>query len=88
MQCRSLTDIDVPDVNPVLQHAANALRERPVLFRYCSEEVATARHNAVFQNFVAALTQGGQGGMPRPIEIHAHDPLCVSNPMLFILVFD
>lgn len=74
VQCHSMTDLDMPDVSPLLQSAAQALRERPVLFRYCAEEVATARHNAVFQNFLTALTQGGPGGMPRPIEIHAHNP--------------
>ena len=31
------------------QAAVGALRERPVLFKYCAEEVATARHNALFQ---------------------------------------
>lgn len=76
-QCHSLTDLDTPEVNPLLQQAAAALRQRPVLFRYCAEEVATARHNAVFQNFVTALTQGGPNGMPRPIEMHAHDPRSV-----------
>ncbi|KAE8727762.1 putative ATP-binding cassette transporter [Hibiscus syriacus] len=25
--------------------------------------------------FISALTRGGPGGMPRPIEVHAHDPL-------------
>lgn len=59
-----------------------ALRQRPVLFKYCSEEVATARHNALFQRFITALTRGGPGGVPRPIEIHAHDPKRYINDML------
>ena len=33
----------------MLQRAASALRERPVLFKYCAAEVAGARHNALFQ---------------------------------------
>ena len=37
-------------------------------------QVAAARHAALFQRFIAALTRGGPGGMPRPIEMHAHDP--------------
>jgi hypothetical protein len=59
-----------------------ALSERPVLFKYCAEEVATARHNALFQRFITALTRGGPGGAPRPIEIHAHDPQRYVNDML------
>lgn len=167
-ECRGLGGADAPEVDPALQRAAAALRERPVLFRYCAEEVrealthaaspphvacvrvspyckrscnfalgahgearrdthvfilqavldfciwrslsikqgqvsscsalsqstgaqltavrggepgstraaqvAAARHAALFQRFIAALTRGGPGGMPRPIEMHAHDP--------------
>ncbi len=73
-ECRGLGGADAPEVDPLLQRAAAALRERPVLFRYCAEEVAAARHSALFQRFIAALTRGGPGGMPRPIEMHAHDP--------------
>lgn len=69
------------DVGPA-QVAVRALRERPVLFKYCAEEVATARHNALFQRFITALTRGGPGGMPRPIELHAHDPKRYINDML------
>lgn len=32
--------------------------------------------------FLAALTRGGPGGMPRPIELHAHDPLRYVGDML------
>ena len=48
-ECRGLGDMDAPEVDPLLQRAAQALREREVLFRYCAEEVAQARHNALFQ---------------------------------------
>ena len=47
--CRRLGDTDAPEVDPTLQRAAAALRERPVLFKYCAAEVAGARHNALFQ---------------------------------------
>lgn len=43
--------MDAPEVDPCLHRAAQALRERQVLFRYCAEEVATARHNAMFQRY-------------------------------------
>ncbi|CAL8463754.1 g3288 [Coccomyxa elongata] len=81
-ECRRLGDADAPEVDPVLQRAAAALRERPVLFKYCAEEVAQARHNALFQRFIGALTRGGPGGMPRPIEMHAHDPRRFVSDML------
>jgi conserved oligomeric Golgi complex subunit 6 len=75
-------ELDAPDVSSTLQAAVQALRDRPVLFKYCIEEVATARHNALFQRFIAALTRGGPGGMPRPMELHAHDPQRYINDML------
>lgn len=40
------------------------------------------RHNALFRRFISALTRGGPGGMPRPIEVHAHDPLRYVGDML------
>lgn len=40
----------------MLQRAAAALRERPVLFKYCAEEVAQARHNALFQRCASDIS--------------------------------
>lgn len=74
-ECRELGDGDAPEVPEELKRAASVLRQRAVLFRYCAEEVANARHSSLFRRFLAALTRGGPGGMPRPIEVHAHDPL-------------
>lgn len=73
-ECRTLSEQDAPEVEELLQRGTRALRQRSVLFRYCAEEVATARHGALFQRFIAALTRAGPGGLPRPIEMHAHDP--------------
>ncbi|KAL3678988.1 hypothetical protein R1sor_021944 [Riccia sorocarpa] len=81
-ECRSLSDNDTPEVSDLLKTAARSLRERPVLFKYCAEEVANTRHNALFRRFISALTRGGPGGMPRPIEVHAHDPLRYVGDML------
>ncbi|CAI5508119.1 unnamed protein product [Closterium sp. Naga37s-1] len=83
-ECRSLgdSDGDTPEVGPLLRTAAHCLKDRPVLFRYCTEEVANTRHNALFHRFIAALTRGRPGGMPRPIEVHAHDPLRYVGDML------
>eukprot|EP00249_Psilotum_nudum_P015509 c25364_g1_i1 orf=478-2589(+) len=81
-ECRNLGDNDMPEVSDLLRAAARCLNERPVLFKYCAEEVANTRHNALFRRFISALTRGGPGGMPRPIEVHAHDPLRYVGDML------
>lgn len=81
-ECRRLGDTDNPEVGDLLKTAVRCLKERPVLFKYCAEEVANMRHNALFRRFISALTRGGPGGMPRPIEVHAHDPLRYVGDML------
>ncbi|XP_024518707.1 conserved oligomeric Golgi complex subunit 6 [Selaginella moellendorffii] len=81
-ECRNLSDNDHPEVSELLKTASRFLNERPVLFKYCAEEVANTRHNALFRRFISALTRGGPGGMPRPIEVHAHDPLRYVGDML------
>ncbi|GAB2285196.1 Golgi transport complex subunit 6 [Dionaea muscipula] len=81
-ECRRLGDTDNPEVSELLKTAVRCLKERPVLFKYCAEELANMRHNALFRRFISALTRGGPGGMPRPIEVHAHDPLRYVGDML------
>ncbi|KAG7648182.1 putative oligomeric Golgi complex subunit 6 protein [Arabidopsis thaliana] len=81
-ECRKLGDMDNPEVSELLRTAVRCLKERPVLFKYCAEEVGNLRHNALFRRFISALTRGGPGGMPRPIEVHAHDPLRYVGDML------
>ncbi|KAJ8470032.1 hypothetical protein OPV22_024375 [Ensete ventricosum] len=49
---------------------------------YCAEEIANMRHHALFRRFISALTRGGPGGLPRPFEVHAHDPLRYVGDML------
>jgi hypothetical protein len=44
--------------------------------------VASARHDAVARAFLNALTRGGPGGTPRPIELQAPDPLRYIGDML------
>ena len=34
------------------------------------------------RGFIDALTRGGPGGNPRPIELHSHDPLRYLGDML------
>lgn len=38
-ECRRLGDTDNPEVNDLLRTAVRCLKERPVLFKYCAEEV-------------------------------------------------
>ncbi|XP_077253885.1 oligomeric golgi complex subunit [Tasmannia lanceolata] len=81
-ECRRLGDSDNTEVSELLKTSVRCLKERPVLFKYCAEEVANMRHNALFRRFISALTRGGPGGLPRPIEVHAHDPLRYVGDML------
>ncbi|XP_038982843.1 conserved oligomeric Golgi complex subunit 6 [Phoenix dactylifera] len=81
-ECKKLGDSDNPEVSDLLKTAVRSLKERPVLFKYCAEEVANMRHHALFRRFISALTRGGPGGLPRPIEVHAHDPLRYVGDML------
>ena len=82
-ECRALAEEDsAEDISDMLAKAMAALRRRPTLFRYCVEEVSRTRHNALFRRFIGALTRGGPGGVPRPIEAHASDPQRYVGDML------
>lgn len=38
-ECKELGDSDNPEVGDLLKRAVRCLRDRPVLFKYCAEEV-------------------------------------------------
>eukprot|EP00051_Salpingoeca_urceolata_P013898 m.176022 g.176022 ORF g.176022 m.176022 type:complete len:724 (-) comp17932_c1_seq2:44-2215(-) len=79
--CRGLGQGDAEQ--PILLcRAMTALRERPVLFRYAMTELGNARRNASARAFVDALTRGGGGGTPRPIELNSHDAMRYVGDML------
>ncbi|KAH3820573.1 hypothetical protein DPMN_122317 [Dreissena polymorpha] len=80
-ECRTLTS-ESPEVSPILCQAMLALQDRPVLFKYTLDEFGTARRTAVVRGMIDALTRGGPGGTPRPIELHSHDPLRYVGDML------
>nr|CAB3232563.1 conserved oligomeric Golgi complex subunit 6 [Phallusia mammillata] len=94
-QCRSLTS-DAIDITPIQQQAMKALQNRPVLFSYTLDEYSTARRGAVVRGFIDALTRGIPSGPPgsptlesekkiqgpKPIELHAHDPMRYVGDML------
>ena len=48
----------------LLKQAIDALKSRPVLLKYCAEEVASARHNVFFRSFLDALTKTTGVGAP------------------------
>uniref|UniRef100_A0A8D0BHB0 Conserved oligomeric Golgi complex subunit 6 n=1 Tax=Salvator merianae TaxID=96440 RepID=A0A8D0BHB0_SALMN len=80
-ECRALTQ-ESCDISSVLAQAMEALQDRPVLYKYTLDEFGTARRSAVVRGFIDALTRGGPGGTPRPIEMHSHDPLRYVGDML------
>ncbi|XP_022044800.1 conserved oligomeric Golgi complex subunit 6 [Acanthochromis polyacanthus] len=80
-ECRGLTQ-ETCDISPVLTQAMEALQDRPVLYKYTLDEFGTARRCAVVRGFIDALTRGGPGGTPRPIEMHSHDPMRYVGDML------
>eukprot|EP01102_Stenamoeba_stenopodia_P015701 TRINITY_DN5379_c0_g1_i1.p1 TRINITY_DN5379_c0_g1~~TRINITY_DN5379_c0_g1_i1.p1 ORF type:complete len:699 (+),score=129.08 TRINITY_DN5379_c0_g1_i1:47-2098(+) len=88
-QCKEL-DLETPEPNPVLKAAIAALRERPVLFNSCLEEIESARCKAIVKGFLDALTKGSVkpsahssfGSQQRPIELHAHDSVRYVGDML------
>ncbi len=44
--------------------------------------LTSTRAQHILQSFLDALTRGGPGGLPRPIELHAHDPTRYVGDML------
>ncbi|XP_063807975.1 conserved oligomeric Golgi complex subunit 6 isoform X3 [Pseudophryne corroboree] len=84
-ECRTLTQ-ESCDISPILSQAMDALQDRPVLYKYTLDEFGTARRSAVVRGFIDALTRGGVGGTPRPIEMHSHDPLRCSRPARYAKV--
>lgn len=44
--------------------------------------LSQTRQSTLLNAFMDALTRGGPGGLPRPIEMHAHDPLRYVGDML------
>lgn len=73
---------ETADLPLTLHRAMYALKDRPVLFNTCLEEVCNVRRTLIIRTFIDALTRGGPGGTPKPIELHAHDPMRYVGDML------
>nr|CAG4643844.1 EOG090X03SX [Lepidurus arcticus] len=71
-QCKN---VEAPQTSVLLTQAMGCLQDRPVLLKYVLEEYCASRRAMLVRAFLDALTVGGDnGGVPRPIELQAHDP--------------
>ena len=71
-----------PEITIEFHLAIRYLAERPVLLQHCIDGITESRSKSVFQVFLCALQKGGPNGVPKPIEIHAHDPCRYIGDML------
>ncbi|KAG8970571.1 Golgi transport complex subunit 6 [Tulasnella sp. 419] len=70
------------EVGPIMREAVKRLRQRPELLNESLKVLIEVRQNTLLNSFIDALTRGGPGGLPRPIELHAHDPTRYVGDML------
>ncbi|KAL1944792.1 hypothetical protein VTO73DRAFT_3222 [Trametes versicolor] len=70
------------EVTPTMREAVKRLRERSELLMEALTYLSQTRQATLLSTFMDALTRGGPGGLPRPIELHAHDPLRYVGDML------
>jgi len=70
------------EVLPSLAEGLQHLQARPGLTHLVLQELVGSRRAAITRAFIDALTVGGPGGTPRPIEMHAHDPTRYVGDML------
>ncbi|PWN39100.1 oligomeric complex COG6 [Ceraceosorus guamensis] len=75
---------DGMEVGPAMRESVKRLEARPDLLRSALQVLAGTRATFLSQAFHAALTQGGPAPsyLPRPIEVHAHDPQRYVGDML------
>ncbi|CAG9532892.1 unnamed protein product, partial [Cercopithifilaria johnstoni] len=80
-ECR-LLNVEFLEMKGVLVQSVAALQDREVLFKYALDEYTMARRNHIVRAYIDALTRGGAGGTPKPIELLSHDPLRYVGDML------
>jgi len=78
----AVRNIDIGDNTSHLAKGLFHLQEKPILFNHVIEEFISSRRQYIVRQFLDALTIGGPGGTPRPIEMHAHDPTRYVGDML------
>merc|ERR1712086_490619 len=81
-QFQQLSAADSGAAEGKVKRALLALRGRPALLVICFDEFITARKSVLLRQFLEALTIGGRGGMPRPIDLLAHEPTRFVGDML------
>ncbi|KAF4576413.1 Golgi transport complex subunit 6 [Pleurotus pulmonarius] len=70
------------EVGTTMRESVRRLRKRPELLNEALGQLSETRQTALLSSFLAALTRGGPSGLPRPIELHAHDPIRYVGDML------
>ncbi|KAJ3994990.1 oligomeric complex COG6 [Lentinula boryana] len=70
------------EVSTIMREAVLRLRKRPELLNESLASLSLTRQTTLTSSFLTALTRGGPSGLPRPIELHAHDPLRYIGDML------
>ncbi|KAF5357289.1 hypothetical protein D9758_005832 [Tetrapyrgos nigripes] len=70
------------EVSVTMREAVRRLRKRPELLTEALTSLSQTRQNTLQTSFLNALTRGGPSGLPRPIELHAHDPMRYIGDML------
>jgi len=70
------------EVSPIMSESVQRLKKRPELLTEALTILSETRQTALLNAFITALTRGGPSGLPRPIELHAHDPLRYVGDML------
>ncbi|GAA6043711.1 hypothetical protein JCM8097_007495 [Rhodosporidiobolus ruineniae] len=73
---------DVLEVSTTVREAVARLKSRPELLSEVLTILGTTRSTSILNLFLDALTRGGPNGLPRPIELHAHDPIRYIGDML------
>ncbi|KAG8901207.1 Golgi transport complex subunit 6 [Tulasnella sp. 403] len=67
------------EVGDTMREVARRLRQRPELLKESLKILSEVRQTTSLNAFLEALTRGGPGGLPRPIELHAHDPTRITD---------
>ncbi|KAF8829699.1 hypothetical protein HHX47_DHR2000129 [Lentinula edodes] len=70
------------EVSTIMREGVRRLRKRPELLNESLAALLLTRQTTLTSSFLTALTRGGPSGLPRPIELHAHDPLRYIGDML------
>lgn len=70
------------EVSPTMREAITRLRQRQELLSEALAFLSQSRQTVLLNAFTNALTRGGPSGLPRPIELHAHDPMRYVGDML------